>query len=1011
MNNNIQNENELKAQVEIHRLECEVSKLKQDLKQEIQEKERYLQELLETRNSKTYRIARGFTLLPRKLRGIKYVHGELGENQTLLPCMISVVIAVYNTAGFLSEMIESILDQKQDVLQTWLRSHGEGMYKQTVYDNIYEIILVDDGSSDGSEKICDEYAQKYSFIHVIHKENGGVSSARNAGLAVAKGKYVTFPDSDDKLSREVFEHCFLFFEAHEQEVSMVTYPLRFFDGQTGDHWTTYRFAQGNRILDMMNEWDKPQYFTAATLFKTASVRGKITFDSNLINGEDITFAHEVLFSDKPCIGLVSTCTYWYRRRSSGELSAVQQSKNTENYYIPYVTEMLGGLMRKAQDTYGMVPKYVQTAVMGQLQWRLRSDGDGELAKSVVGEEGFAEYRKLIKSLVRQLDLDVIMAQKQLFREHFFYLCSIRTGHEPHRTVEGENIRYSFEGFSCYDAAGCYLKLEFMEIKDGFLILEGMNSSLEPVFETWVKMNGVKIPVENDAGRDSDVKILSETALYTKAFHVHIPLESVSIGEIYFGTTVQNQDVIKTHVNLGKFMPISKNYTWSYYVKEDWAVQMKKNSLLVTRITSPERLIELEEDFEKQILRGKYGRDKEVQKAVSIRREAFDKSWRNPYRKISETDDKKIWLVSDRYSIADDNGEAMFRFLVEQEHPDIDVWFVIDPESKDYKRLSEIGKVVAQDSREHMVLHLLADYIISSQADEYIINPVWRRGAVGDVFRDFYCESKFVFLQHGVIKDDLSRWLNRFNKNIYGFICTAYKEAQSIREGDYYYNKQVWLTGLPRYDRLYHDERNYIVVMPTWRKWLMKDFNAALSDKDAVHVSDSITETDYFRFYHALLNHSALLDACDKYGFTLCFMPHTNLRECMDKFCEDKRVQLFDLDKKYRDVFAQANLLVTDYSSTAMDFAYLRKPVIYAQFDQERFFSGEHTYDKGYFDYEKDGFGEVVYDLDALVESIISYMQDGCIMKDLYRKRADGFFAYDDRNNCRRVYGKLLDRDE
>lgn len=204
-------------------------------------------------------------------------------------------------------------------------------------------------------------------------------------------------------------------------------------------------------------------------------------------------------------------------------------------------------------------------------------------------------------------------------------------------------------------------------------------------------------------------------------------------------------------------------------------------------------------------------------------------------------------------------------------------------------------------------------------------------------------------------------MNRFNKNIDGFVCAAIPEAQSIRDCEYSYNEQVWLTGLPRYDRLYHDEKKHILVMPTWRKWLMKDFNSAESDKDAVHVIDQIEETDFFAFYHALLNSERLLSACDEFGYTLCYMPHTNFRECMDKFCTDSRVQKFDLDMPYRQAFAEADLLITDYSSTPMDFAYLRKPVIYAQFDKEKFFSGEHTYEKGYFDYENDGFGRLSQD--------------------------------------------------
>ena len=89
---------------------------------------------------------------------------------------VSIIVPVYDVEEYLVECIESIL------AQTWKH---------------FEIILVDDGSTDSSGKMCDEYAEKYNCIFVIHKKNGGLSSARNAGIDVARGNYLAFIDSDD----------------------------------------------------------------------------------------------------------------------------------------------------------------------------------------------------------------------------------------------------------------------------------------------------------------------------------------------------------------------------------------------------------------------------------------------------------------------------------------------------------------------------------------------------------------------------------------------------------------------------------------------------------------------------------------------------------------------------------------------------------------------------------------------------------------------------------------------
>ena len=99
--------------------------------------------------------------------------------------------------------------------------------------------------------------------------------------------------------------------------------------------------------------------------------------------------------------------------------------------------------------------------------------------------------------------------------------------------------------------------------------------------------------------------------------------------------------------------------------------------------------------------------------------------------------------------------------------------------------------------------------------------------------------------------------------------------------------------------------------------------------------------------------------------------YPNIQSGIEFFEQNEDVLFWKISKSYREVFAESEMIITDYSSVAFDFAYLEKPVIYTQFDSEEFFNGEHVYTKGYFDYEHDGFGEIAYNLETTMIKIIA----------------------------------------
>lgn len=126
---------------------------------------------------------------------------------------VAVVTAVYNVESYLKEMIESII-------------------AQTIgFENI-QLILVNDGSTDRSGEVCEEYARQYSDnIVVVHKENGGVSSARNEGLLHVRSRYVNFTDADDMLQENALQSMYDFLKQNEDLIDLCVIPIHFFWSQ------------------------------------------------------------------------------------------------------------------------------------------------------------------------------------------------------------------------------------------------------------------------------------------------------------------------------------------------------------------------------------------------------------------------------------------------------------------------------------------------------------------------------------------------------------------------------------------------------------------------------------------------------------------------------------------------------------------------------------------------------------------------------------------------------------
>lgn len=176
---------------------------------------------------------------------------------------ISVIVPVYKAEAYLHRCVDSIL-------------------AQTFQD--FEVLLVDDGSPDRSGEICEEYARKDSRVRVFHKENGGVSSARNMGLDNARGEYVCFVDSDDWINQKMFEMASRYF--FKTDIIRFSYQDIFSeDGFERKKNILCEYTDKEEFLSQLIE-QKTYVAIWGTFYKRNLFSSEIRFDNRLVIGED-----------------------------------------------------------------------------------------------------------------------------------------------------------------------------------------------------------------------------------------------------------------------------------------------------------------------------------------------------------------------------------------------------------------------------------------------------------------------------------------------------------------------------------------------------------------------------------------------------------------------------------------------------------------------------------------------------------------------------------------------------
>ncbi|XBH21988.1 CDP-glycerol glycerophosphotransferase family protein [Jonesiaceae bacterium BS-20] len=873
--------------------------------------------------------------------------------------VISVIVPMYRVAEYLADLFASI-------------------DAQIPGDFDLEFIFVDDGSPDNCAELAHTWLKSKSKNGiVIEKANGGVSSARNAGLEVARGSWVAFPDPDDLLSENFFESIARQIATEDyNSVNVIAANLqRYFEngGEIKDnHPLNFKFKSGNDLVDLTLEPHYIQLSAATAVFRKSHIdRHSIRFDTELRASEDAVFLLEVLSrSDKALLGINADSVYYYRKREAGT-SALDTLSQSSTSYVERLEQGYLRVFNQIRRTSGQIPNWMMSTILYEFRWLFGAENSIQNKETVLGVEGRARFLEVVTQLLSHVSKDAILGYRTTWMswEIRILLLALKGEENPDRQVYVTDRNHENNSFRlAYWYTGELPDERFVVAGRRVTPIAAKIQTLDYFGQRLLKLRVVWLPGAGDTMVFLDG---SPWPVSLKAPHI----TQYSATEKDFKKKFQSSEPLEITEGQRRYTK-RRGLKWHLHrAYAEWYAA-KFADKVVSKLSIEE-------------LYGATGG-----KLAQIRRVAWEKSSVAKYG--------NAWVFMDRLGQAQDNAEHLYRW-VRVNSPETNIWFVLEKDSPDWPRLAQEGfNLVEFRGLEHYKLMMNAINLISSHLDYDSVEPIPRC---------FYINSvrpwKFTFLQHGITKDDLSLWFNE--KKIDLFITSTVPEFESLVADNTNYSltsNEVKNTGMPRFDALQRKARSaqkdILLVAPTWRNYLLESKAGLRAERSLI---EGFRETDYFRNWNSVLSDPLLVDFAEKQGLDLVFLPHPALMEIIGEIELPEKIRVASYaDGDIQDLFVRTKFAITDYSSIGFDLVYAGSRLVYFQFDREVIHGKGHTMREGYFSYDRDGFGPVALDPESVFEKLTSIAGE---MSELYESRTDALQWHQDERACERVYEAVV----
>ncbi len=870
---------------------------------------------------------------------------------------VSVIVPVYNVEKYLRDCLDSLL-------------------AQTIDHELMEVLLINDGSTDNSLAICEEYAELFECFKVFDQENKGPSAARNVGIKNAKGKYIAFLDSDDTFDPQALKLLVDFFDKHYNEINLVTcYDEYFLNGKKLPPHVKYKYLTKTGIYDL-NE-------TIFAFQLRLSICYKNQFEENILFDEEVRFQEDQQFcskilKDNVQIGYVKEAVYNYMRNDNGLVA----SSSYPLYSFESTMKFFEDLFSEYEES---VPRYFQALFFHDLSWKIK---ENVLFPYHYEGEEYAAALNRIQALIDRVDDEVILSHPSTdsFHRHFF-LNMKSDAKKAVVTPLKNKISIYKESKLLYNAEKFEIILNKITVKNSNLKMLAFLKS--PIFN-YIEAPKIEAVITYNDNTVQNINLdffLSSWSWYKSkektnnfyGFYFNCDADNVSSFKIQVVVDGIRYD---TYYWFMSTSPFSLNTKHSEALLSNYKVEFEDNVFYISKLSENELLSERKAATEKlNSLSSIYGIRCEADKMIN----------------------KKIWLYYDCIGVEKDNGYYQFIHDINKDDG-IDRFYVsTNEEIENTDLFSESQKkfIVHFGSLKHKILYTAASKIITAYVEDRNINPFssQEHKYIADILN-----FEIIYLQHGILHAHIP-WKyspGRVDCNCDKIVISSLFEKENLTNIYHFPLNTLIGCGMPRFDHIDRNTvpSNKILFAPSWRNYLI----GKTVGNEWTLTEHQFVNSDYFKIFNEFLNAPELEEVLAENDIYLDFKIHPIFMPYLHFFDNNNTHVSFAGGSVKDEEYAA---FITDFSSFVFDFAYLKRPIMYFVPDYLQVKSGMNQYRELDLPFEK-AFGKMVTDVESAINEISDIIKNDFNPNSVFEERMNNFYL--PLKNCsEKLYQYLLER--